>query len=100
MRDLWQTTNTNQRQRLGPATHAKRLKTSGVKRLLERALWEQDIRKPLRDGRKRHEWKASHGFKKFYETTANTAMQSINVAAWDTVSVFQNRITSPQKMKY
>ena len=29
MRDLWQTTNTNQRQRLGPATHAKRLKSSG-----------------------------------------------------------------------
>ena len=35
---------------------------------------------PLRDGRKRHEWKVAHGFRKFYETTANTAMRSINVA--------------------
>jgi hypothetical protein len=80
MRDLWQTTNANQRQRLGLATHAKRFKSSGVKRLLERALWEQGIRQPLNNGQKRHEWKAAHGFRKFYQTTANTAMRSINVA--------------------
>jgi site-specific recombinase XerC len=80
MRDSWQTTNVNQRQRLGLATHAKRLKSSGVKRLLERALWEQGIRQPLENGKKRHEWKAAHGFRKFYETTSNTAMRSINVA--------------------
>jgi hypothetical protein len=80
MRDSWQTTNVNQRQRLGLATHAQRLKSSGVKRLLERALWEQGIRQPLKNGQKRHEWKAAHGFRKYYETTANTAMRSINVA--------------------
>jgi hypothetical protein len=56
------------------------MKSSGVKRLLERALWEQGIRQPLENGKKRHEWKAAHGFRKFYETTANTAMRSINVA--------------------
>lgn len=80
IRDLWQMTNVNQRERLGLATHAKILKSSGVKRLLERALWEQGIRKPLENGKKRHEWKAAHGMRKYYETTAQTALRSINVA--------------------
>jgi hypothetical protein len=80
IRDLWQMTNVNQRERLGLAKYPKRFKSSGVKRLLERALWEQGIRKPLESGRKRHEWKAAHGFRKYYETTAQTTMRSINVA--------------------
>ena len=57
----------------------KRLKSSGVKRLLERALWTQGIRQPLKDGEKRHEFKAAHGFRKFYDTNSNTAMRPINV---------------------
>jgi len=39
MRDIWQTTNMNYGAKLGLATAPKRLKSSGVKRLLERALW-------------------------------------------------------------
>ena len=79
MRDAWQTTNVKQWQRIGLATYPKRLKSSGIKRLLERALWEQGIRQPLKDGQKRHEFKAAHGFRKFYDTNSNTAMRPINV---------------------
>ena len=55
MRDLWQTTNMNYGARWGLATNPKRLKSSGIKRLLERAIWEQGIRQPLKEGGKRHE---------------------------------------------
>jgi hypothetical protein len=79
MRDIWQTTNTNYGAKLGLATLPKRLKSSGIKRLLERALWEQGVRQPLKDGAKRHEWKAAHGFRKFYKSHAEQVMRPINV---------------------
>ncbi|MGH9953921.1 MAG: hypothetical protein ACRD5J_20075, partial [Nitrososphaeraceae archaeon] len=79
MRDIWQTTNVNNGARLGLATIPKKLKSSGIKRLLERALWEQGIRQPLRKGEKRHEWKAAHGFRKFYKTRSEQVMKPINV---------------------
>jgi hypothetical protein len=79
MRDLWQTTNMNYGARWGLATSPKKLKSSGVKRLLERAIWEQGIRQPLTEGLKRHEWKAAHGFRKFYKSRAEQIMKPINV---------------------
>ena len=47
MRDIWQTTNITYGANLGLATCPKKLKSSGIKRLLERALWEQGVRHPL-----------------------------------------------------
>jgi hypothetical protein len=79
MRDLWQTTNIDFRYRNGLATYPKKLKSSGIKRLIERALWDQGLRKPLSEGQKRHGWKAAHGFRKFYKTRAEQAMKPINV---------------------
>jgi hypothetical protein len=79
MRDIWQTTNIDYGAKLGLATCPKKLKSSGIKRLLERALWEQGIRQPLREGTKRHEWKAAHGFRKFYKSRAEQVMKLINV---------------------
>jgi hypothetical protein len=79
MRDLWQTTNITYGANLGLATFPKKLKSSGVKRIIERALWEQGLRKPLEDGKRRHEWKAAHGFRKFYKTRAEQVMKPINV---------------------
>jgi len=79
MRDIWQTTNIDYGAKLGLATCPKMLKHSGIKRLLERALWEQGIRSPLRNGAKRHEWKAAHGFRKFYKSRAEQVMRPVNV---------------------
>jgi hypothetical protein len=79
MRDIWQTTNITYGANLGLATCPKKLKSSGIKRLLERALWEQDVRHPLQKGAKRHEWKAAHGFRKFYKSRAEQVMKPINV---------------------
>ena len=79
MRDLWQTTNMNYGARWGLATSPKKLKSSGIKRLLERAVWEQGIRKPLVEGVNRHEWKVAHGYRKFYKSRAEQIMKPINV---------------------
>ena len=79
MRDLWQTTNMNYGARWGLATNPKRLKGSGIKRLLERALWEKGIRQPLKVRTKRHEWKSAHGFRKYYKSHTEQVMKPINV---------------------
>jgi hypothetical protein len=79
MRDLWQTTNITYGANLGLATCPKKLKSSGIKRLLERALWEQGLRQPLSSGARRHDWKAAHGFRKYYKSRAEQTMRPINV---------------------
>ena len=61
MRDIWQTTNVTYGAKWGLATAPRKLQSSAIKRLIERALWEQGIRKPLPKGKNRHEWKAAHG---------------------------------------
>jgi integrase len=79
MRDIWQTTNIDYGAKLGLATCPKKLKSSGIKRLLERALWEQGLRQPLTKGLRRHEWKAAHGFRKFYKSRTEQVMKPINI---------------------
>jgi hypothetical protein len=79
MRDLWQTTNMNYGAKWGLATNPKKLQSIAIKRLLDRALWEQGIRQTLPTGVKRHEWKESHGYRKFYKSRAEQVMRPINV---------------------
>jgi hypothetical protein len=79
MRDLWQTTNIDYGAKLGLATCPKKLKSSGIKRIIERALWEQGLRHTLAKGVRRHEWKAAHGFRKFYKSRAEQVMKPIHV---------------------
>jgi hypothetical protein len=75
MRDLW---NAEKHAR-GMVTAPKKLKAAGVKRLIERALKAQGIRKALQEGQRRHEFQADHGFRKFFKTHAEQAMRPINV---------------------
>jgi hypothetical protein len=79
MRDLWQTTNMNYGAKWGLATNPKKLQSIAVKRLLNRALWEQGLRHTLPAGIKHHEWKGAHGFRKFYKSRAEQVMRPINV---------------------
>jgi hypothetical protein len=79
MRDLWQTTIMNYGAKWGLATNPKKLQSLAVKRLLDRALWEQGIRHALPSGKKRHEWKGAHGYRKFYKSRAEQVMKPINV---------------------
>jgi hypothetical protein len=79
MRDLWQTTNQNYGARWGLATNPKRLRSTAIKRLLSRALWEQGIRQALPPGVKRHEWKGAHGYRKAFKSRAEQVMRPANV---------------------
>jgi len=63
----------------GLATVPKKLKSIGLTRLIERALWAEGIRKPLEKGQKRHPFKVNHGFRKFFNTMAIRSMKPILV---------------------
>ena len=56
----------------------KRLKATGVKRLVEDALKATGIRKPLPKGKRRHEFQANHGFRKFFTTVCERHMKSLD----------------------
>jgi integrase len=79
MRDIWQTSGMDYGAKFGLAAQPKKLESAAVKRIIERALWEQGIRKPLPKGVKHHEWKAAHGFRKYFKTKAELAMLPLHV---------------------
>ena len=57
----------------------KRLKSSGVKRMMEDALKGTGIRKPLQEGKRRHEFQTDHGFRKFFKSACERHMKSLHV---------------------
>ena len=77
MRNLWDVTTPMGK---GLATIPVKLKPSGIKRLMERALWAQGIRTKLNDGKKRHEFQVDHGYRKFFKTRCELGgMKPINI---------------------
>ena len=76
MRNLWDNRITKGK---GWATIPKKLKPSGIKALVENAIWTQGFRKKLPPGKRRHEFQADHGFRKFFKTHAEQVMKPINV---------------------
>ena len=79
MRDMWQTSGMDYGAKFGLAARPKKLESIAVKRIIERGLWEQGIRKPLAEGTKHHEWKAAHGFRKYFKTMAEQVMLPLHV---------------------
>jgi hypothetical protein len=61
------------------ATKPKKLKPSRVKALVENAIWTQGLRAKLPAGKRRHEFQADHGFRRFFITHAKQVMKPINV---------------------
>jgi len=77
MRNLWDVTTPTGK---GIATVPVKLKSSGIKRLMERALFAQGIRKTLAKGKKRHEFQVDHGYRKFFKTRCEIGgMKPINI---------------------
>ncbi len=56
-----------------------RLKSTGVKRLIEDALKATGLRTTLEKGKKRYEFQADHGFRKFFKTVCERKMKSLHV---------------------
>jgi hypothetical protein len=68
MRNLWKTTNMRYGSKNGLAQNPRPLKSSGLKSLVGKALFQQNVRPLLKEGQKRHEFKTAHGFRKFFKT--------------------------------
>ena len=79
MRDLWKTSNFSLKARNGLAVNPKKLDVPGVRKILISAINQIGIRKPLQEGKKRHEFKIAHGFRKFFKSQAEQEMKPINV---------------------
>jgi hypothetical protein len=79
MRDIWQTSERSYGAYFGLAANPKKLKSSGIKSMMERAYRSQGLWKPLENTR-RHEFKIMHGFRKWFKTKCeNAGMKSINI---------------------
>jgi hypothetical protein len=64
----------------GIVTEPIKLKSSGIKRLIERNLWTQGIRKKSDIKRNRYEFQTDHGFRKWFKTRCEIGgMRSINI---------------------
>jgi hypothetical protein len=78
MRQLWNTKQGHYHH--GTIKDAAKLKSSGVKRLIEDALWTQGIRKKSDLKRNRYEFQTDHGLRKWFKTRCEIAgMKSINI---------------------
>jgi hypothetical protein len=79
VRNLWDVTTPSGGAR-GLVSVPKKLKDTGVKSLIERALRAQGIRTKLEVGKKRYEFATDHGFRKFFKTRCEVAgMRSLTV---------------------
>jgi integrase len=77
LRNVW---NTKIGFKRGLVTEPKRLRSSGVKRIMEDALWTQRLRSKLEPGKRRHEFQTDHGFRKWFKTRCEIAgMKPINI---------------------
>ena len=77
MRDLW---DTRVAQGRGLVSRPKKLASLGIKRLVERAIWAQGLRKKLEPGKKRHPYQANHSLRKWFKTRCEIGgMKPINV---------------------
>ena len=78
MRQLWDTKKGYYHH--GTIKNPEKLKSSGLKRLMEDALWTQGIRKKSNLKRNRYEFQSDHGFRKWFKTRCEiSGMKSINI---------------------
>ena len=77
MRDLWDTSVAQGR---GLVTRPKKLTSTGIKRLINRALWAQGLRIKLKEGKKRNPYQAIHSLRKWFKTKCElSGMKPINI---------------------
>ena len=78
MRRLWDTKKGYYHH--GTIKNPEKLKSSGIKRLMEDALWTQGIRKKSDLKRHRYDFQTNHGFRKWFKTQCEiSGMKSINI---------------------
>ncbi|MDN5846441.1 MAG: hypothetical protein L0H53_09225 [Candidatus Nitrosocosmicus sp.] len=79
IRDTLQKIDRKHEHRIGLAKFPKRFDSEGIRTLVDKAWKRQGIRQKLSDSLKHHNFKSSHGFRKFFQTTCEQVMISANV---------------------
>jgi hypothetical protein len=79
MRDIWQKTDKVHGHRIGLAKYPRKLTSSAIKNMIYEAWKIQGVRVKLSSPlKKRHEFKSTHGFRKFFETKCQNAKMNHN----------------------
>jgi integrase len=79
MRDTWQKIDRNHGHRIGLAKYPKKMNSIAIRNMIYDAWKVQGVRGKLSDPeRKRHEFKSSHGFRKFFETKCQNSKMNHN----------------------
>jgi hypothetical protein len=81
VRDIWQISDVKIKRggRTGLATHPQKITIDAIKVMIIRALYEQGVREALPEGQRRHDFKSSHGSRKWFKTHAEQFMNHSNV---------------------
>ncbi|MGD9533816.1 MAG: hypothetical protein AB7V56_08620 [Candidatus Nitrosocosmicus sp.] len=83
MRNLWNTEKIKRKNSIhtkNDVSNPKKLTSIGIKRLIERALWTQNLRIKRNPSDKRYEFQTDHGFRKFFKTRCERGgMKPINI---------------------
>jgi hypothetical protein len=82
IRDRWRTADMQWDKcgRLGLAKYPKKLKIDAIKKMIEGAWLQEGVRPhALSERQRRYEFKGVHGFRKFFQTRAQQAMNLMNV---------------------
>ena len=82
MRNLWNTERSERKdsKKKSGITNPIKLSSIGIKRLMERALWTQNLRIKNDAKNKRYAFQTDHGFRKFFKTRCEIGgMKPINI---------------------
>ena len=63
----------------GWASKPSPLSSRGVKRLIEQAIQSAGVRSALEPGKRRHPFKSTHGFRKYYDTVTERHLKTLHV---------------------
>lgn len=80
MRNLWKIRSHKYANFVGSAKHPIKFMSSGIRSMINDSWRIQGIREQLENGKRRHEFKSLHGFRKFFETECQKVMKSLYVS--------------------
>jgi integrase len=79
IRDTWQKIDKRHGHRIGLAVDPKKLDGEGIRKLIYDAWKVQGVKEKTAEENKSHDFKSSHGFRKFFQTRTMQVMYSSNV---------------------
>ena len=80
MRNLWRIRSHRYANFVGSAKHPIQFKSSGIRSMINDSWRIQGVREELEKGKRRHQFKSLHGFRKYFETECQKMMKSLNVS--------------------